>query len=67
MNPGKHLLIHVERQGDVLILREEEDQKVVTGLTLLDGGIQADLIGKVDKVKDQLMLQVNLLLTSTEL
>lgn len=39
-----HSLIHVESQGDVLILGEEEDQEVVPSLALLDGGIQADLI-----------------------
>lgn len=42
----EHSLIHVESQGDVLILGEEEDQEVVTGLALLDGGIQADLVRK---------------------
>lgn len=39
----RHSLIHVESQGDVLILGEEEDQEVVTSLALLDGRIQADL------------------------
>ena len=41
--PGTHSLVHVESQGDVLVLGEEEDQEVVAGLALLDGGIQADL------------------------
>lgn len=39
----RHSLIHVESQGDVLILGEEEDQEVVTSLALLDGRIQTDL------------------------
>ena len=39
----RHSLIHVESQGDVLILGEEEDQEVVTSLALFDGRIQADL------------------------
>lgn len=38
----RRLLVHVESQGDILILGEEEDQEVVPGLALLDGGIQAD-------------------------
>lgn len=45
-SPRRHSLIHVESQGDVLILGEEEDQEVVTGLALLDGRIQADLVSK---------------------
>lgn len=45
-SPGRHSLVHVESQGDVLVLGEEKDQKVVTGLALLDGRIQADLITK---------------------
>lgn len=36
-------LIHVEGQGDVLILGEEQDKEVVAGLALLYRGIQADL------------------------
>lgn len=39
MSSETHSLVHVESQGDVLILGEEEDQEVVTGLALLDGGI----------------------------
>lgn len=39
MNSRTYSLIHVESQRDVLILGEEEDQEVVTGLALLDGGI----------------------------
>ena len=47
--PGQgqpHSLVHVERQGDVLVLGEEQDEEVVASLTLLDGGVQADLRGK---------------------
>lgn len=46
MSPERHSLIHVESQRNVLILGEEKDQEVVTGLALLDGGIQADLARK---------------------
>lgn len=44
-----HSLAHVEGQGDVLILGEEEDQEVVTGLALLNRWIQADLIKTSNK------------------
>lgn len=36
-------LVHVEGQGDVLVLGEEQDQEVVAGLALLYRGVQADL------------------------
>lgn len=39
----RNSLVHVEGQGDILILGEEEDQEVVAGLALLYRGIQADL------------------------
>lgn len=62
----RRLLIHVESQRDVLILGEEEDQEVVTGLALLDGRIQADLVRTVDKaVETQTTKQYRTLVTST--
>lgn len=39
----RNSLVHIEGQGDVLILGEEEDQEVVAGLALLYRGVQADL------------------------
>ena len=36
-------LAHVESEADVLFLGEEQDEKVITCLTLLDGRIQTDL------------------------
>lgn len=45
-------LIHVEGQGDVLILGEEQDQEVVAGLALLYRGVQADL-EREEEVKTQ--------------
>lgn len=39
MSSGIHSLVHVESQGNVLILGEEKYQEVVTGLALLDGRI----------------------------
>lgn len=62
----RRLLIHVESQRDVLILGEEEDQEVVTGLALLDGRIQADLVRTVDNaVETQTTKQYRTLVTST--
>lgn len=46
MSPDTHSLVHVESQGDVLILGEKKDQEVVTRLALLDGWVQADLVGR---------------------
>lgn len=46
MSPERHSLVHVESQRNVLILGEEKNQEVITGLALLDGGIQADLARK---------------------
>ena len=37
-------LAHVESEADVLFLGEEQDEKVITCLTLLDGRIQTDLL-----------------------
>ena len=39
----RNSLVHVEGQGDVLILGEEQDKEVVAGLALLYRGVQADL------------------------
>ncbi len=39
-------LVHVEGEVDVLFLGEEQNEKVITCLTLLDGGIQTDLLRK---------------------
>ena len=39
----QNALVHVEGQGDVLILGEEQDKEVVAGLALLYRGVQADL------------------------
>lgn len=49
-----HSLVHVERQGDVLVLGEKQDEEVVASLTLLDGRVQADLQGgRTDRVQRQ--------------
>lgn len=40
----RHSLAHVQGEVDVLLLGEEQDEEVVTCLTLLDGRIQADLL-----------------------
>lgn len=37
-------LVHVEGEADVLLLGEEQNEEVITCLTLLDGRIQADLL-----------------------
>lgn len=39
-------LAHVEGEVDVFLLGEEQDEEVVTCLTLLDGRVQADLLAK---------------------
>lgn len=36
-------LAHVEGEAEFLFLGEEQDEKVITRLTLLDGRIQTDL------------------------
>lgn len=38
-----HSLAHVEGEAELLLLREEQDEEVVTGLSLLDGRVQTDL------------------------
>lgn len=38
-----HSLAHVEGQVDVLLLGEQQNEKVIARLTLFDGRIQADL------------------------
>lgn len=37
-------LAHVEGEVDVLLLGEEQDEEVITCLTLLDGRVQTDLL-----------------------
>lgn len=37
-------LAHVEGEVDVLFLGEEQDEEVITCLTLLDGRVQTDLL-----------------------
>lgn len=46
-------LAHVEGEVDVLLLGEEQNEKVITCLTLLDGRIQTDLLRqhKYDKTQ----------------
>lgn len=40
-------LAHVEGEADVLFFGEEQNKKVITRLTLLDGRIQTDLLRHV--------------------
>lgn len=44
MTESRRSLAHVQGEADVLLLGEEQDEEVVTCLTLLDGRIQADLL-----------------------
>ena len=41
--PPSYSLAHVEGEIDVLFFREEQNEKVITRLALLDGRIQTDL------------------------
>lgn len=47
-----HSLAHVEGEADVLFLGEEQDEKVITSLTLLDGRIQTDLLRQQNNDKE---------------
>lgn len=38
-----YILAHVEREAEVLFFGEEQNEEVITGLTLFDGGIQTNL------------------------
>lgn len=41
---GAYSLAHVEGEADVLFFGEEQNEEVITRLTLLDGRIQTDLL-----------------------
>lgn len=45
----RHSLAHVESEADVLLLREEQYEEVITCLTLLDRRIQTDLLKQKTK------------------
>lgn len=48
-----HSLAHVEGEADVLFLGEEQNEEVITCLTLLDGGIQTDLFRQHENDKQR--------------
>lgn len=50
-----NLLAHVESKTDVFIFGEEEDEEMITCLTLFNGRVETDLENKKDQdwVKDQ--------------
>lgn len=45
-------LAHVESEVDVLFLGEEQNEEVITRLTLLDGWIQTDLLRQYQREKE---------------
>lgn len=46
-------LAHVEGEADVLLLGEEQNEEVITCLTLLDGRIQTDLLREYTDIGKQ--------------
>lgn len=51
ISASSYSLAHVESEVDVLLLGEEQNEKVIPRLTLLDGRIQTDLLRRQKEKK----------------